>query len=1001
MSENVPPQLQISIGEDEHEPPIKRAPTVALLLGALAKDQSLLPGAAAAARLHGANLICVVGKNLNWPQNYLYQGNILYQVFDPHSVDGVVTWAGTGVALGQNASEAEMDAFFKHLAPLPIVNYEKPIPGLHSIRTDTGQAMKSVLRHLISVHQRYKILLIRGPKGHFETEERVHAYKNILNEFGLPIDDNLILPPIDWVDRDHKATIEKHLNQRGLRPGLDFDAIAGTEFYLANRAIEIIQSRGLNVPQDVAVVGFNENPENLAIHPPLTTVRKPFYLAGFRAVETVLDLAAGKPVAEEILIPGELILRQSCGCVSQSIIDIGMHQPLPAMPEPASSPEDGWNAFQDSLASESQDLAERLTQSWGEQLWDSFNLDISGITRQTFINLLNNLVLETADVEDHLAIWNRVLTRLRAAIIPTLAPDSYLPCETLLQQGRLCITEAGLQAHYRQTVEFDSQRVALDIINLGLSSINDLDDLIESLWKELPRMKAPSCYLSLYVDGEHPEQEARLILAYCNYQRIPLDLSGRIFPSRQWVPPELLPQGRNYTLIVEPLFFRQRQMGFIVFEIGQVSGALFETLQGQICSALERLVIEQEIREREARFHAMADSAPVGIVLVEASGHITYANPIFQIMAGPSHSIRNEDNWFKPAEANDSQRIALKWQEAAQNGLPFHDVGRYLNVHGEKIWLDVRMTPILVQSTVLGYVGMTLDITEQLQSQEMLKESEERYRLMIDAQAEGVGFIDAKNNFLFMNPAGESIFGVPGGSLVGRNLSEFIDEAQTKLFRELADTAEPGDRNSFEFTIKTEDGDNRHLIITIAPSFDTDHIFRGSFGVFRDISERKRLEDRLYYLSMRDTMTTVFNRAYFEETLLTLQYSDQFPVSVIILDLDGLKSVNDTLGHAAGDDLIRRLARLLKNSFRSDDVIARIGGDEFAVVLPGGNALALQESIHRLQYNLMEENQAHTGVKMSFSMGGATAKAGDDLKEVVKLADQAMYQDKARFKIRV
>jgi diguanylate cyclase (GGDEF)-like protein len=150
------------------------------------------------------------------------------------------------------------------------------------------------------------------------------------------------------------------------------------------------------------------------------------------------------------------------------------------------------------------------------------------------------------------------------------------------------------------------------------------------------------------------------------------------------------------------------------------------------------------------------------------------------------------------------------------------------------------------------------------------------------------------------------------------------------------------------------------------------------------------MEDELIRLSTQDTLTGLYNRNFYEVELERLQNSRQFPISIMVADMDILKAVNDRYGHLAGDRLIQKVARCLRAAFRSEDIVARIGGDEFAVLLPQTEIRAAEASIVRLQALLKLENDP----LLSLSMGVATGDEGDDLQMVMRQADDRMYLEK-------
>jgi len=186
---------------------------------------------------------------------------------------------------------------------------------------------------------------------------------------------------------------------------------------------------------------------------------------------------------------------------------------------------------------------------------------------------------------------------------------------------------------------------------------------------------------------------------------------------------------------------------------------------------------------------------------------------------------------------------------------------------------------------------------------------------------------------------------------------------------------------------------NVHLDFRIMPGHEAD--FGWALVAIQDISARKKAEDYLRYLGTHDVMTGLYNRAYFEETLVKLEKKRREPISIIIADLNELKGTNDSLGHQAGDNLIRRAAEVLKANFDGDQIAARIGGDEFIVILPGLDAQAAAEAVGQVQKLIELNNKFYREPELSISMGVATSQPGLPLEKVIGLADQAMYLSKA------
>jgi diguanylate cyclase (GGDEF)-like protein len=188
---------------------------------------------------------------------------------------------------------------------------------------------------------------------------------------------------------------------------------------------------------------------------------------------------------------------------------------------------------------------------------------------------------------------------------------------------------------------------------------------------------------------------------------------------------------------------------------------------------------------------------------------------------------------------------------------------------------------------------------------------------------------------------------------------------------------------------------NVHLHWTLMPEHEND--FNWVLIALQDVTARKKVEEYLRYLGTHDVMTGLYNRAYFEETLQRIEANRQDPISFIIVDLNGLKETNDYLGHQAGDGLIRRTGEVLKASLEADHIAARIGGDEFVIIMPDSAAEVAALVTEHLQSLVKMNNKYYRDPELSISLGAATSESGLSLEKVISLADDAMYRNKGQF----
>jgi signal transduction histidine kinase/DNA-binding LacI/PurR family transcriptional regulator len=593
-------------------PPNERK-TIAVLGAQVSRvwNAEFMAGVLDAAKARDVNVVYFVGgKPIAFPAPNKKEASRSYGLYDlvqPAQFDGALLSAD----LGHGTSPKELEEFCRAFATLPVVSFAIPAEGIPSFLADNEGGMRALIRHLIEEHGYKRIAFIRGPQGQVEAEQRFNAYREELKAHHIRFDESLILDG-DYTPESGRAAVRAVLDAHGSR----LQAIAASNDRMAFGALEVLQQRGIHVPDGIALTGFDDVSEAQSIGVPLTTVHQSFYEIGRQAFEALLKRINGEYVQAVNVLPADLVVRWSCGCLPESIQRAVV---LPREVAHTGRLENKRDAairalFGAAGIPENDPFKDRFVDVFG-RAWDVFLASLRENDKSDAFLKMIQTSMETLQQNGHdFTDWHNFISTFRKYALGGITSNTaMLRAENLFQQARMLVGELSQRAQAYRRLLLERQEEALNNFSFSMAPVMRLEELSDAIKRQFPNLGLERWHVMYQSDINAPGsvsllESYRLLL---RYDRGKFDISqghpslatGRLVPRGE------LAEDHRCDAVVMPLSLASNRFGFMWAEIGPRDWDVYVRVKNLVSSALLRVMLARQREQAQKEVERLLGEA--------------------------------------------------------------------------------------------------------------------------------------------------------------------------------------------------------------------------------------------------------------------------------------------------------------------------------------------------------------------------------------------------------